>query len=151
MRALIQRVSFAKVEVEQQIIGEISNGLMVLLGVTHEDAQTDIDWLVKKITQLRIFNDDNGKMNLSVTDLKGEILVISQFTLFANSKKGNRPSYTRSAPPDISIPLYEQFVASLKNIFEGKVETGSFGAEMKVSLLNDGPVTIMLDSRQPDY
>lgn len=151
MRSLIQRVSFANVEVEQQIIGEISNGLLVLLGVTHEDTQADIDWLIKKITQLRIFNDENGKMNLSVTDIKGEILVISQFTLFASSKKGNRPSYIRSAPPDISIPLYEQFVASLKDAFEGKVATGSFGAEMKVSLLNDGPVTLMLDSQQPDY
>ncbi|MEL6672199.1 MAG: D-aminoacyl-tRNA deacylase [Bacteroidota bacterium] len=151
MRALIQRVAHSQVVVEGEITGKIERGLLVLLGVTHEDGQEDIDWLVKKITQLRIFNDEAGKMNLSVEDIGGDILVISQFTLFADAKKGNRPSYIRSARPEVSIPLYEAFLSNLRSKFSGAVATGIFGAEMKVTLLNDGPVTLMLDSRQRDF
>ncbi|WNJ16356.1 D-aminoacyl-tRNA deacylase [Pontibacter sp. G13] len=151
MRVILQRVAHAQVVVEGNTIGKIDQGMLVLLGVTHEDQQADIDWLVKKLMQLRVFNDPDGKMNLSIQDVEGDFLVISQFTLFANSKKGNRPSYTRSAPPDISIPMYEQFVQTLRSQFAGKVETGQFGAEMKVSLLNDGPVTIILDSKHRDF
>ena len=151
MRAVIQRVRFSKVEVAGQIVGEIPQGLLVLLGITHDDGPADIDWLVRKIPQLRIFNDEQGKMNLSVQDLGGDILVISQFTLYANSKKGNRPSYIRSAPPEIAIPLYESFLDTLRQQFAGKVATGEFGAEMAVSLLNDGPVTIILDSREQEF
>lgn len=148
MRALIQRVSTAKVVIEGEISGEIGPGILVLLGINHEDSEKDIDWLIRKITQLRIFSDQDGKMNLSVQDIQGALLVISQFTLFADSKKGNRPSYTQSAPPQVAIPLYEKFLNKLGQSFVGKVETGKFGADMKVSLLNDGPVTIMLDSRE---
>ncbi|MEM7654939.1 MAG: D-aminoacyl-tRNA deacylase [Bacteroidota bacterium] len=151
MRALIQRVSEASVTIEGQVKGTIGSGLLVLLGITHDDEQTDIDWLIKKITQLRIFQDEAGKMNLSVQDIGGDLLVISQFTLFADSKKGNRPSYIRSAPPPIAIPLYEQFLNSLLERFSGKVATGEFGADMKVALLNDGPVTMMLDSQAPAH
>lgn len=151
MRAILQRVQYSKVEVNQEIVGEIPQGLLVLLGVTHDDTSTDIDWLIRKIINLRIFTDEQDKMNLSVQDIKGDILVISQFTLYANSKKGNRPSYIRSAPPAISIPMYEAFVQQLSESFSGKVETGEFGADMAVSLLNDGPVTIILDSRQQDF
>ena len=151
MRAVIQRVRFSKVEVAGQIVGEIPQGLLVLLGIPHDAGPADIDWLVRKIPQLRIFNDEQGKMNLSVQDLGGEILVISQFTLYANSKKGNRPSYIRSAPPEIAIPLYESFLDTLRQQFAGKVATGEFGAEMAVSLLNDGPVTIILDSREQEF
>ena len=151
MRALIQRVTHASVEIDGNTNGKIDRGLLVLLGVTHNDKQEDIDWLVRKITQLRIFNDGEDKMNLSIQEVGGDILVVSQFTLFAQVKKGNRPSYTRSAPPDISIPLYEQFVRSLDAAFDGKVETGEFGAKMEVSLLNDGPVTIMMDSHMPGW
>lgn len=151
MRAVIQRVSHAKVEVAERTTGAIEKGLMVLLGVTHEDTQADIDWLVKKIANLRIFTDEYGKMNLSVKDVNGDILVVSQFTLYGNAKKGNRPSYIRSAPPEVSIPLYEQFLKTLDQAFEGKVATGEFGAKMAVSLLNDGPVTIIIDSKQPEF
>lgn len=151
MRTVIQRVRFSKVEVEGKTVGEIPAGLLVLLGVTHDDSAADIDWLVRKIPQLRIFNDEQGKMNLSVQDIGGDILVISQFTLYANSKKGNRPSYIRSAPPEISIPLYEAFVDTLRQQFPGQVATGEFGADMAVSLLNDGPVTIILDSREQEF
>jgi D-aminoacyl-tRNA deacylase len=151
MRAVIQRVSHARVEINAATIGEIGQGLLVLLGVTHEDGTEDIDWLVKKLVQLRIFNDAEGKMNLSVEDVKGGILVVSQFTLYADSKKGNRPSYIRSAPPAVAVPLYEQFLDALRSRFAGPIATGEFGAMMAVSLLNDGPVTIILDSRQPDF
>lgn len=148
MRALIQRVSSAKVVIEDDISGQIGQGILVLLGITHDDSDKDIDWLIRKITQLRIFSDEEGKMNLSVQDVQGGLLVISQFTLYADSKKGNRPSYTKSAPPATAIPLYEAFLHNLRQTFAGKVETGKFGADMKVSLLNDGPVTIMLDSKE---
>ena len=146
MRALIQRVSQASVVVEGNTIGSIGRGILILLGITHTDTEKDIDFLVKKITQLRIFTDEAGKMNLSVQEIKGELLIISQFTLYADYAKGNRPSYMRSAPPAVAIPLYEQAVAAFRAAFLGKVATGEFGADMKVSLLNDGPVTIMLDS-----
>lgn len=146
MRALIQRVSQASVVVDGNTIGSIGQGILILLGITHTDTEKDIDFLVKKITQLRIFTDEAGKMNLSVQDVQGELLIISQFTLYADYAKGNRPSYMRSAPPAVAIPLYEQAIAAFRAAFSGKVATGEFGADMKVSLLNDGPVTIMLDS-----
>ena len=148
MRALIQRVTEASVTIEGAISGQIGPGILVLLGITHDDTDKDIDWLIRKIIQLRIFTDEQDKMNLSVQDVGGDLLVISQFTLFADSKKGNRPSYVRSAPPDVAIPLYEEFLNRLRAQFSGKVETGEFGADMKVRLLNDGPVTIMLDSKE---
>lgn len=150
MRILVQRVTKASVEVEGNEIGAISNGLLVLLGITREDGSTDIEWLVGKLLRLRIFNDEAGKMNRSVEDIGGGILVISQFTLFADTKKGNRPSYIRSAPPPVAIPLYEAFLSHLRNKFEGPIATGEFGAYMKVNLCNDGPVTLMLDSHQRD-
>lgn len=151
MRIVVQRVAFSKVEIGGEVSGEIERGLMVLLGITHDDEEKDMDWLIKKIINLRIFKDDQDKMNLSVQDVSGGILVVSQFTLYANSKKGNRPSYTRSAHPDVAIPLYEQFLAKLKAAFSGPIQTGEFGANMQVSLLNDGPVTIILDSKNPEY
>lgn len=151
MRAVIQRVSRASVTVAGNTIGEIEQGLLVLLGVTHDDSAADSEWLIKKIVQLRIFNDADGKMNLSVEDVAGGILVVSQFTLFADAKKGNRPSYIRSAPPAVSVPLYEEFLQMLRQRFQGPIATGEFGAMMDVSLLNDGPVTIILDSRQQDF
>ena len=151
MRAVIQRVSRASVTVAGNTIGEIEQGLLVLLGVTHDDSAADSEWLIKKIVQLRIFNDADGKMNLSVEDVAGGILVVSQFTLFADAKKGNRPSYIRSAPPAVSVPLYEEFLQMLRQRFQGPIATGEFGAKMDVSLLNDGPVTIILDSRQQDF
>jgi D-tyrosyl-tRNA(Tyr) deacylase len=151
MRAVLQRVKTAKVEVAGRLTGEIGTGILVLLGVTHDDTEADIDWLTKKIVQLRIFNDAEGKMNLSLEDVGGGLLVVSQFTLYADAKKGNRPSYIRSAPPAVSVPLYERFLAVLRTRFQGPVATGEFGAMMDVSLLNDGPVTIILDSRQQDF
>jgi len=150
MRLVLQRVSFACVQVNNEIVGEIGYGLLVFLGISPLDTEDDIDWLIKKLIALRIFNDIEGKMNFSVVDVKGQILVISQFTLFANCHKGNRPSFTGSASPTIAIPLYESFVERLKNNFSGKVATGIFGADMKVELLNDGPVTIILDSHNKD-
>lgn len=151
MRALLQRVAHAKVTIEGQVSGQIGPGLLVLLGITHDDTAEDIDWLIKKITQLRIFKDEADKMNLSVQDIGGGLLVVSQFTLFADAKKGNRPSYTRSAPPPVAIPLYEQFLDTLRAHFDGPVETGEFGAMMQVDLCNDGPVTMLLDSKQRDF
>ena len=150
MRTLIQRVTQARVEVSGQVSGEIGPGLLVLLGITHEDGQQDIDWLTRKLVNLRIFNDEAGKMNRSLRDIGGDMLVVSQFTLYADYKKGNRPSYIRSAPPEIAIPLYERFLSCLDAAFEGRLASGIFGAMMQVSLLNDGPVTIMLDSRNPE-
>lgn len=151
MRAVIQRVSEASVEVEGNITSHIGPGLLVLLGITEGDGPEDIDYLVKKITQLRIFNDPDDKMNLSVADVNGSLLIVSQFTLYADSRKGNRPSYIRSAPPAISQPLYEQFLTSVRSKFSGPVGTGIFGAMMKVSLVNEGPVTLILDSKHPDF
>jgi D-aminoacyl-tRNA deacylase len=148
MRVVIQRVSEAAVTIANKINGQIGKGLLVLVGITNDDTAEDINWLVKKIIQLRIFNDEAGKMNLSLTDVNGNILVISQFTLFASTKKGNRPSYTASAPPPVAIPLYEAFIAALEKELGRKVETGIFGADMQVSLINDGPVTIIIDSKE---
>jgi D-tyrosyl-tRNA(Tyr) deacylase len=147
MRAVIQRASQASVTVAGQIKGSIQSGLLVLIGIEATDTQEDIDWLAGKIVRLRIFHDEQGVMNRSVQDIRGEILVISQFTLFASTKKGNRPSYTRSARPEISIPLYQQFVAQLEKDLGKSVQTGEFGADMQVSLINDGPVTILIDSQ----
>ncbi|MDX2285385.1 MAG: D-aminoacyl-tRNA deacylase [Bacteroidia bacterium] len=148
MRAVIQRVRQAKVEIEGEIAGEIGPGLLILLGITHDDGPGDVAWLARKITALRIFSDEAGKMNLSVQDTGGSLLVVSQFTLYADSQKGNRPSYTRSAPPETAVPLYEAFIDTLKKICPLPVATGRFGADMAVNLLNDGPVTILLDSKQ---
>lgn len=147
MRALIQRVSRASVEIDDAVQGEIGKGLLVLLGVEHEDTEEDGLWLAGKIAQMRIFSDAEGKMNLSVQDIGGSVLVVSQFTLHASTKKGNRPSFIRAAKPDIAIPRYEGFVAALQSMLTQPVQCGIFGADMAVSLLNDGPVTIWLDSR----
>ncbi|MGB0886180.1 MAG: D-aminoacyl-tRNA deacylase [Chitinophagales bacterium] len=145
MRVIIQRVSEASVEINNAIKSKITKGLLVLVGFENEDLQEDIDWISNKLLNLRIFADENGKMNLSVNDIKGELLIVSQFTLFASTKKGNRPSFLNSAKPDIAIPLYETFVKKLSTQISTK--TGEFGADMKVSLVNDGPVTIFIDSK----
>lgn len=150
MRALIQRVKHADVVIDGRVNGEIGTGLLVLLGVHITDTQEDIDWLVKKISQLRVFDDENGVMNRSVMDVDGEVLVVSQFTLYASTKKGNRPSYINAAPPEAAVPLYEAFVESMSTAIEKRVPTGVFGADMKVSLLNDGPVTIMIDTKNKE-
>ena len=147
MRAVIQRVKGCKVDIADQTVGAIDNGVLVLLGVEAEDNAEDIEWLAGKISRLRIFDDQNGVMNLDITQAAGRALVVSQFTLYASTKKGNRPSYIRSAPEPISRPLYEQFVARLEQMLGTKVETGQFGADMQVSLVNDGPVTIIIDTK----
>jgi len=147
MRAIIQRVSRASVAVEGQLVSQIKEGVLVLLGIENEDDQNDIEWLAKKVANLRIFSDAAGVMNLSVKECKGEAIVVSQFTLHASTKKGNRPSYIKAAKPDIAIPLYENFISHLETIQNKKVQTGEFGADMKVQLLNDGPVTIIIDSK----
>jgi D-aminoacyl-tRNA deacylase len=147
MRLVIQRVSRASVTVENQIIGEIGPGLLVLLGIEHEDSDEDSDWLVAKIIQMRIFSDKEGKMNCSLQDIRGELLVVSQFTLHASTKKGNRPSFIAAARPEQAIPLYESFLRKAEAALGKPVQAGSFGADMKVSLLNDGPVTIIIDSK----
>ena len=147
MRAVIQRVKGCKVDIAGQTVGAIDNGVLVLLGVEAEDNAEDIEWLAGKISRLRIFDDQNGVMNLDITQAAGRALVVSQFTLYASTKKGNRPSYIRSAPEPISRPLYEQFVARLEQLLGTKVETGQFGADMQVSLVNDGPVTIIIDTK----
>lgn len=150
MKVVLQRVASASVTVEDRIVGEIQKGIVVLVGIEDADTQEDIDWLVTKITQLRIFGDDNGVMNLSVEEVNGDVLVVSQFTLHAATKKGNRPSYIKAARPDIAIPIYEKFVNTLENKLGKKVPTGIFGADMKVALLNDGPVTIIIDSKNKE-
>lgn len=146
MRAVLQRVSQAEVIINGKINGCINTGYVILLGIEDADDDSDIDWLVKKISSIRIFNDKAGKMNLSIDNVNGSVLVISQFTLHASTKKGNRPSFMRAAKPNRAIPLYESFIAKLKSN-SLKVETGIFGADMKVSLINDGPVTLLLDSK----
>jgi len=148
MRAVIQRVSQASVTVEQKIKSEIQLGLLILLGIEATDKEGDLVWLCKKISKLRIFGDDKGLMNLSIQDVKGEMIVVSQFTLYASTKKGNRPSFIQAARPEIAIPLYESFVKHLQLVSQCAVYTGAFGADMKVSLLNDGPVTILIDTKQ---
>ncbi|MGM0579127.1 MAG: D-aminoacyl-tRNA deacylase [Bacteroidota bacterium] len=147
MIAVIQRVSEASVTIENKINGEIQNGLMILLGIEEADNEEDIEWLNRKIINMRIFNDEDGVMNKSLLDIEGEILLISQFTLHASTKKGNRPSYIKAAKPDIAIPLYEKMLRSLDMAIPTKIQSGEFGADMKVSLINDGPVTIILDSK----
>lgn len=146
MKAVIQRVSEANVKVDHKTVGEISNGLLLLIGIDEEDEQSDADWLIQKILNLRIFGDEEGKLNLSVLNISGEILCISQFTLIADYKKGNRPSFIKAAKPDKAIPLFDYFTKEIakSNL---KIESGIFGADMKVSLLNDGPVTIVMDSK----
>jgi len=149
MRVVIQRVTEAAVSINEEINGKIEKGLLILVGIGQDDHLEDIQWLTQKISNLRIFSDDNGKMNLSILDIKGEILLVSQFTLYASTKKGNRPSFIQSAPPTIAIPLYEKFIKSLKETGIS-VQTGQFGADMKVSLTNDGPVTIIIDSKNKE-
>ncbi|WP_420572033.1 D-aminoacyl-tRNA deacylase [Kordia sp.] len=150
MKAVIQRVSEASVTVNQEKVANIGHGLLILLGIEHEDTHEDITWLSAKISKLRIFNDENGVMNTSLIDVGGEAIVVSQFTLHASTKKGNRPSYIKAAKPDISVPLYEAFVAQFEKDIQQKVQTGIFGADMKVSLLNDGPVTIIIDTKNKE-
>jgi D-tyrosyl-tRNA(Tyr) deacylase len=150
MRVVIQRVSEASVKVDAKIVGEIGEGLLILVGIENADSQEDIEWLSKKICNLRIFDDEEGVMNKSLLDCEGQILAISQFTLHAKTKKGNRPSYIHAAKPDISVPLYEAFVAQLEQDSRKKVETGIFGADMKVALVNDGPVTILIDTKNKE-
>ncbi|MHB0756605.1 D-aminoacyl-tRNA deacylase [Polaribacter sp. M15] len=150
MKVVLQRVSKASVTISDKKVANIKNGLLVLLGIVNEDTQEDINWLIRKITNLRIFNDDNHVMNLSLKDISGEIIVVSQFTLQASTKKGNRPSYIKAAKPQVAIPLYKDFVTSLQKEITTKVQTGEFGADMKVELLNDGPVTIIIDSKNKE-
>lgn len=150
MRAVIQRVSSASVVVEDKEVSKISYGLLVLLGIEDADTQEDIQWLSKKIANLRIFNDDNGVMNRSIIDEKGDAIVVSQFTLHAMTKKGNRPSYIKAAKPEVAVPLYENFVKEFETALNKKVGTGVFGADMKVALLNDGPVTIIIDTKNKE-
>ena len=147
MKAVIQRVSKASVTIEDKKVASIDNGLLVLLGIVTEDTEEDIKWLVNKIANCRIFNDDNQVMNLSLIDSEGDIIVVSQFTLHASTKKGNRPSYIKAARPDVAIQLYEAFVKSMQLVLGKSVQTGQFGADMKVELVNDGPVTIIIDSK----
>ncbi|MEW5845199.1 MAG: D-aminoacyl-tRNA deacylase [Bacteroidota bacterium] len=150
MRVVIQRVSQASVSVNGSITGSIGNGLLILAGFEHTDSTEDLEWMVGKISRLRIFNDTEGVMNLSVMDIDGQILVVSQFTLNAKTKKGNRPSYVQAAPPEIAIPLYEKFIKMLEDMTGKKVERGIFGAMMDVKLINCGPVTIIMDSKNRD-
>ncbi|MFD1160845.1 D-aminoacyl-tRNA deacylase [Hwangdonia seohaensis] len=150
MKVVIQRVSKASVTIEGEKVASIENGLLILLGIVNEDAQDDINWLSKKIGNLRIFEDENGVMNKSLLDAKGDVIVVSQFTLHASTKKGNRPSYIKAAKPDVAIPLYNAFVNQLESVLRKPVQTGSFGADMKVELINDGPVTIIIDSQNKE-
>lgn len=147
MRVVIQRVTEASVRVNNEIVGAINNGLMILLGIEDADTNEDIEWLSNKIINLRIFNDENEVMNKSLLDVNGDILLISQFTLHASTKKGNRPSYIKASKPDFAIPMYEKMIAQLEKSINKKIQTGVFGADMKVRLLNDGPVTIVIDSK----
>lgn len=150
MRVLIQRVLQASVTIDGKEHSSIGAGMLVLAGIEEADNDEDIDWLVQKITGLRIFNDSNGVMNIAIGEAGGEILAVSQFTLHASTKKGNRPSYIKAAKPDVAIPLYDKFVQRLSNATAGKVKTGVFGADMKVALVNDGPVTIWIDSKNKE-
>ena len=150
MRAVIQRVTKASVTVDNKLISKIDVGLLILLGLEEEDTAEDIDWLTRKIANLRIFNDEDGVMNNSLLDNKGNAIVVSQFTLYAATKKGNRPSYIKAAKPDVAIPLYTTFVSKLETVLGKPVGTGVFGADMKVDLLNDGPVTIIIDTKNKE-
>ena len=150
MRAVIQRVSEASVTIDHAVAGKIDEGLLVLIGSEHADTEEDIQWLSNKIVNLRIFNDDEGVMNRSVLDVSGNILLVSQFTLHASTKKRNRPSYSKASKPPVAIPLYEQMIHQLEKDMGKKIETGQFGADMKVALLNDGPVTIFIDTKNKE-
>jgi D-tyrosyl-tRNA(Tyr) deacylase len=150
MRIVIQRVSNASVEVDQKITGKIEKGLLVLLGIEDADEDEDIKWLCNKIVNLRIFNDEDGVMNKSVSEVNGDILLVSQFTLHASTKKGNRPSYIRASKPEIAITMYERMITELQTVLGKKIESGIFGADMKVQLLNDGPVTIVIDTKNKE-
>ncbi|MCC9017325.1 MULTISPECIES: D-aminoacyl-tRNA deacylase [Flavobacterium] len=150
MRIVLQRVSEASVTIDQKKVADIQKGLLVLVGIEEADTQEDIDWLVGKIVKMRIFGDENDVMNCSIQDIDGDIIVVSQFTLHASTKKGNRPSYIKAAKPDFAIPMYENFLKSLEKEFTKKIQAGIFGADMKVSLVNDGPVTILIDSKNRD-
>ncbi|WP_036156252.1 D-aminoacyl-tRNA deacylase [Maribacter forsetii] len=150
MRVVLQRVSKASVTVEGAKISTIEGGVLILLGIENEDTQVDIDWLTNKIVNLRIFNDDDGVMNTSLLDTNGDAIVVSQFTLHASTKKGNRPSYIKAARPEVATPLYEAFISTMESKMGKKVGTGIFGADMKVELLNDGPVTIIIDTKNKD-
>lgn len=150
MRAVLQRVTEASVEISGNIVAKINNGLVVLLGVEPEDTSEDMTWLSAKISKMRIFSDDNGLMNNSVIDVSGDIILVSQFTLFASTKKGNRPGFTRSAKPEVAIPLYQSFIKQLEIDLGKSIQTGEFGADMKIALVNDGPVTITIDSKQKE-
>lgn len=147
MRIVLQRVSKAEVRVDGEVVGKVGTGAMLLLGIEPEDGKEDIDWLVNKVVNMRIFDDENGVMNLSVKDIGGQLLVVSQFTLMASTRKGNRPSYIAAARPEIAIPLFEEFKKELSGALGGKVESGIFGADMSCELINDGPVTIIIDSK----
>lgn len=150
MRVVIQRVLEASVVVDEKVVGAIGNGLLVLLGIEDADTKDDVEWLSNKITGLRLFDDAEGVMNLSIKDIEGDILLISQFTLLASTKKGNRPSYSKASKPPIAVPLYEQMIATLSNDLGKPIQTGIFGADMKVSLINNGPVTITIDSKNKE-
>ena len=149
MIAVLQRVSEATVRIDGQVRGQIGRGFLVLLGITHTDTTDDVVWLAKKITGMRIFGDDTGKMNLDLAAVGGNVLLISQFTLHAETKKGNRPSFIKAARPEMAIPLYEQLIAQLSAEMGKSIQTGEFGADMQVSLINDGPVTIVIDTKKP--
>ena len=150
MKAVIQRVSQSSVTIDAKIVAEIQKGLLVLVGIEDSDSQEDISWLTSKIANLRIFPDENEVMNLSLKDIDGEMIVVSQFTLHAATKKGNRPSYIKASKPEIAIPLYESFVKQMEIELGKKIQTGKFGADMKVSLVNDGPVTIIIDTKNKE-
>ena len=147
MKAVLQRVSKASVEINSNIVANINFGLLILIGIEDVDSQEDINWLSQKIINLRIFGDENEVMNLSVKDIQGEIIIVSQFTLHASTKKGNRPSYIKASKPEIAVPLYEKFVQQMELELGKKIQTGKFGADMKVALVNDGPVTLIIDSK----
>ena len=150
MRAVIQRVLNASVTIDKKVKSEIGNGLLILLGIEEDDNQEDIDWLAGKISRLRVFDDENGVMNLSIHQIDGETMIISQFTLHASTKKGNRPSYIKAARPETAIPLYESFIKAMDSNLGKPSKTGSFGAEMQISLVNDGPVTIIIDTKNKE-
>jgi len=151
MRVVLQRVSEAAVKISGETVGEIQQGFLILLGIETEDDTSDADYLIQKIVQMRVFSDSEGKMNLNVQDVQGELLVVSQFTLHASTKKGNRPSFIRAARPEQAIPLYEYFLSQLNTSFSGKIATGKFGSDMQVTLINDGPVTIVMDSKEREF
>ena len=150
MRVVIQKVTEASVSIENQIVGSIDKGLLVLVGIEDGDTNEDIAWLSSKIVNLRVFDDDNGVMNLSVKEVEGEVLIVSQFTLHASTKKGNRPSYIKAARPEVAIPIYEAFIKQVETLLGKRVPTGQFGAMMQVSLCNDGPVTILIDTKNKE-